>query len=103
MPIFEERRGYHTFSTCKIASQIRRYKLKTPLLRHPRIPSVYFAVPLAGSVLNAIPQHSPKVYISFMSNDDQGNKSRVEGLPHQAEWASVRVEYRYMERIMRSI
>ena len=35
------------------------------MLRHPKIPSVYFAVALAGCVLNAIAQHSQK-YISFM-------------------------------------
>ena len=72
------------------------------MMRHPKLPIVYFAVALASRVPNAL-HSTPNIYISFKSGDDRYNKNRVEELPHQAEWASVRVEYRYMERIMRYV
>ena len=71
------------------------------MLRHSKIPSVYFAVALAGCVLNAI-HNTPNIHL-FHEADDRCSKNRVEGLPHQAERAGMRVEYRYMERIMRSV
>ena len=71
------------------------------MLRHPKIPNVYFAVALADCVPNA--NHNTPNVCLFRETDFRYNENRVEGLPHQAEWATVRVEYRYMERIMRSV
>jgi hypothetical protein len=70
------------------------------MLRHPKLPIVYFAIALASRVPNALPQHSQRIHLF---HEQRCNKNRVEGLPHQAAWACVRVEYRYMERIMRYV
>ena len=75
--MFEERRGYHTYSTCKSASQTKKYKLKSTNAAPPKDTKCILCRCLRR-LRPLTPDHNtPNIYVSFMSKDDRCKKTEL--------------------------